>query len=260
MDEQQNSAENVDGGPVPGAAVPPYSEYPPPAYQYPGYGYPPPGYQYPGYGYPPPPAAKPNEPAWGYVAIALGALAFLVGPVLSIPAIITGMVGKRENIKKGFSTVKPRIGFWLGVASLAMYAVFIGLFILFVLFMESTTPSPKVVTAVKNASTAANSYYMQNETYGNITVSDLARYGYVPQPGVTVNLHPDGGSHLCVDATTQPGNETHSNTAHIWLTNGENLSQTGNTWDTGECSCATPNSEPAPPVRISAPENLLHIK
>lgn len=194
--------------------------------------------------YPAPSPPSSEEPVWGLVSIICGAAGFILGPLVSICGIVFAVIGKKENRQKGFPLTKPKTGFWLSVGSLAYFvAMFLFVFLLVFVLAFTMGPSDKTIRSAREASTAANAYWVEENTYDGLTPAKLRNYGYVPEQNIKVGVYPQDGDLICVDVST-----TTVDAAHVWShagvpyvqkkagTTAEITPKGNNVWEKGICN------------------------
>jgi hypothetical protein len=160
---------------------------------------------------PPPPVAgpplgvQPQKSALGVVALVLGILSLCGFFVLSVAAIICGVIGRKKAKQAGDSTAMATAGLVLGIATGILYLVLGVMLVLTFAFgintvFKTLSAQAQVAQELTNAKTAAEAYGLTNGSYSDLTTASLAQFGFTTSPGFTVNAVSIGhGYAFCVD-------------------------------------------------------------
>lgn len=157
---------------------------------------------------PMPPPGFPGQPSQPQtqlplVSLILGILSMICGGlILGIPAIITGIMGRKRAKASGQGGGMAVAGIVLGIIGTILsivlaIAVVTGGIALF----NTAKDQVKVASELKTASVSADTYGLAyNGDYSELTTADLERFGYTPPADVTVKAVPaDNGTGYCIE-------------------------------------------------------------
>lgn len=181
------------------------------------------------------------------VALVLGIVGFFTGILVSVAALVVGVIGRKKAKKFNQPTGMATAGIILGVIGTIWNIVLLVLVLSLGLLVNVGQQNIQAGQAVDQASAAADLYYAAKGTYEGITAESLTAYGWEPDGKTTIQVMPSvdaPGDEICIEGVEDSGVSAHKvsvegvavkgadagGTSMEWTYNGVTSS-----WTTGVC-------------------------